>query len=347
MSVMKSAFSTPYQPQTVLPRRETDRSLSAVNDRPLTRFGHFSNDPSIQRPLVQAVAQDAKILQSHLIEASRQSLRTPVSKENPQPAWLNQLRELRHNPIWNKSLGDYVLERNPAIVQRLREQYSQRTLLLEATSSQVQQAVQAGGGDQGYQKSNSSFADLEANVSGMDANARAVFVGSGPQPNSVLAYAEKAGHVTGIDIDPVAITHTQEKYKAQKSKIDFLEANGQTFDYGKVGATHVGIAVMVPEKDKILKQIAKTAPLGCTVIVRSTKNLKATMYESFDESKIPPNMEKIATIEGNNDNITHAVILRKTSKFPQPRMNATLSTPATNGLSPNCSVGLGKLNCFA
>lgn len=230
----------------------------------------------------------------------KQSRRNPVSESNIQPAWITDLQQAARSKAWNETVGEYVMRKHPDDMKHLRDQYEKRTLLIEKEA--LQKPVESD-----YQQLNTSVADLEARVSGMDPSSKVVFVGSGPQPNSVLAYANHAGSVTGIDIDPEAIKATQAIAQQSAGKIDFQQISGEKFNYQPY--SHVGIAVMVPNKAKILEQIQKTANSGCTVIVRSVDGLKNAMYQSFDSSA-QKGFEKIATLHGNDQNITHAAILR-------------------------------------
>lgn len=239
-------------------------------------------------------------------QIAQQAQRNPVSQRNIQPAWISTLQEQARSPEWNETVGHYVMRTHPKEMQYLRDQYASRTLLLEAKEN-------AKAPSNNYKQLNSSFADLEAQASGMNANSKAVFVGSGPQPNSVLSYSNFAGKVTGVDIDPAAIEATQPIARDSNGRINFALSSGETFDYS--GATHVGIAVMVPGKEKVLEQIRRTAPPGCIVIVRSVDGLKNAMYDSFDPSSVK-GFTKVATVHGTDKNITHAVILRKNALMP-------------------------------
>ncbi len=230
----------------------------------------------------------------------------PVSKREIQPAWIGKLQEEARSQPWQETVGDYVMRAHTDDMQYLRQQYQERVLLLEKKNTGSSPKV----ADNNYQALNTSFADLEARTSGMNEQSTAVFVGSGPQPNTVLSYAKFANRVTGIDTDRLAIAATQGIAAQSQGKIDFQQMAGENFNYGPY--SHVGIAVMVPNKGQVLKQIAKTAKPGCTVIVRSVDGLKNAMYEGLDPNSLA-GFEKVATVHGSDKNITHAVILRKRS----------------------------------
>jgi hypothetical protein len=247
-------------------------------------------------------------LDSQFNQLVKESRRTPVSESNVEPAWISKLQQAARSTAWNETVGDYVMRRHPEDMKHLRDQYQKRTLLLEKELLEKELSQKpAKSANRDYKQLNSSFADLEARLAGMDHSSKAVFVGSGPQPNSVFAYANHAGSVTGIDIDPEAIALARNIEQSSAGKIDFQEQAGEKFNYKPY--THVGIAVMVPDKAKILEQIQKTANSGCTVIVRSVDGLKNAMYERFDPSA-QKGFEQIATLHGTDQNITHATILR-------------------------------------
>lgn len=233
-------------------------------------------------------------------EAQRKPV-DPASADAPD--WMTTLREECSNPIWNVTLGDLVLHAYPKAAAYLQQQYALLILATELKEAQQESpAVE-------YQSLNTRSADLEARVTDMNANAKVVFIGSGPQPNSVLAYARHAGQVTGIDCDQEAIQQSQRKIpRPLKSKIRLETANGETFNYG--GYSHIVLAAMVPDKKTILQQIRRTANSDAWVIIRDTRGLKGALYPPAYIHEIP-GFDKIAEIHGNAQNVTHAVIFRK------------------------------------
>lgn len=231
----------------------------------------------------------------------KQARKHLVSEKNVQPDWIPELQKLARSPEWNETVGDYVMRTHPKAMQQLRNEYEKRTLLLEEQENKKAPS-------NNYSQLNTAFADLEAQASGMNKNSKAVFVGSGPQPNSVLAYSKLAGKVTGIDINPSAIEATKGIAQNSNGKIDFQLKSGEEFDYSPY--SHIGVAVMVPGKEKILEQIRKTAQPGTKVIIRSVDGLKNAMYHSFDANQAP-GFSQVATVHGTNQNITHAMLLQK------------------------------------
>lgn len=253
-------------------------------------------------------------LDDQFMALASEARKNPVNERNIQPKWIEKLQEQARSQPWQETVGDFVMQAHADDMQYLREQYQKRVLLLEKTNKGPTPKV----ADNNYQALNTSFADLEARTSGMNGQSTAVFVGSGPQPNTVLSYAKFANRVTGIDTDRLAIAATEGIAAQSQGKIGFQQMAGEKFDYGPY--SHVGIAVMVPNKGQILKQIAKTARPGCTVIVRSVDGLKNAMYEGLDPASLA-GFEKVATVHGNDNNITHAVILRKTRDLPRKTLN--------------------------
>ncbi len=262
-----------------------------LNVKKSTRFGHEAE-----------VRRHYQKLETQFNTLVSEAKRNPVSDDTIQPDWIAKLQKQARSADWGKTVGDFVMENHPEDMQFLRDQYEKRTLLLEK-----QEAPPVAGGD--YAVLNNSFADLEARTSGMNAASQAVFVGSGPQPNSVRSYANYAGAVKGLDINPDAIEATRALAEQSDGKMSFILQNGNDFDYGPY--SHVGIAVMVPDKKRVLDQIDKTAAPGTTVIVRGVDGLKNAMYDGKITPDQYPGFEKMATIHGTDRNITHALLLRK------------------------------------
>ncbi len=270
---------------------------------PLQRI-HSSSSLSLNSVQKNILLEAYEKLDEQFVALASEARTHPVIQGKIQPDWIGKLQQQARSQPWQQTLGDFVLQAHEQDVRYMRDQYQKRVSLLEKANTGSTPQV----ADNNYQTLNTSFADLEARTSGMNAQSTAVFVGSGPQPNTVLAYAKFANRVTGIDIDPLAIAATRNIAEQSKGKIAFQQISGESFDYGPY--SHVGIAVMVPNKDQVLKQIAKTAKPGCTVIVRSVDGLKNAMYEGLNPASLN-GFEKVATIHGNDKNITHAVILRK------------------------------------
>lgn len=278
--------------------------LSAINaNHSQVRFGNTSlkqghNNVRFGQAKVQ---DDLAKLDAQFMDVVQRAKKDKVSENNMVPAWKPLLQSIARNPQSNKSLADYVIESHPEEVKFLRDEYAKSTLLLEQ-----EELKKPAGND--YKQLNSSFADLEARSSGMNPNSHALFVGSGPQPNTVLSYEQYAGKVTGIDIDPTAIKATEGIARDSKGKIEFKQANAYEFDYGPY--SHIGVAVMIPEKGKVLQQIRKTGAPGCTVILRGVDGLKQAMYEGFNPDDLK-GFDKVTTVHGTDKNITHAIILKK------------------------------------
>jgi len=220
------------------------------------------------------------------------------------PEWVSLLRKECENPLWSLTLGDLVLHAYPKAATYIQEQYAQLILATERQEIKLSDHLSPN-----YQHLNTRSADLEALVSGMNAKSNVVFVGSGPQPNSVMAYAGHAGKVTGIDCDPEAIMQSRLKIpKPLKSKILLETGYGETFNYR--GYSHIVLAAMVPDKQAVLRRIRNTADPNAWVILRDTRGLKGALYPPSQIDTIP-GFDKIAEIHGNAQNITHAIIFRK------------------------------------
>lgn len=217
-----------------------------------------------------------------------QAKHAPVTDELKRPSWVKPLMTLAKSPEANTPVGDFLLKNHPERALYLREQFAKYVLGLETSKG-----------------AKNSLGELEARVMGMSPQGTAVFIGSGSQPNSVLGYARYAGNVVGLDIDPQAIEHAQKQYS--QPNIAYRLEDGETFNYQ--GASQIGIAIMVPHKERILRRISETANPGCMVSVRTTSGLKSLLYTPFVE-QVPSNLIKVATLHPP-DQINHAVIYQK------------------------------------
>lgn len=70
---------------------------------------------------------------------------------------------------------------------------------------------------------------------------------------------------------------------------------------------------MVPDKKRVLQQIAKTADPGAIVIMRTVDGFRGAMYDGINAMDLKDfdQLEKTATLRGTDHNITHALVLRK------------------------------------
>jgi len=259
------------------------------------------------RPGLQALAmfvQLRRLLEAKFLELAARATSEPPTPANPVPSWKPELQELSRLPESNMSLGADIVQSYPDQAQKLRSAYANSTLLLE------QKDLQKPAGND-YQALNSIFAEQEAQTTGMNRYSKALFVGSGPQPNTVLAYARYAGKVKGIDIEESAIDATRDIAEQSGGKISFEKASGYDFNYK--GFSHIGIAVMVPDKKRVLQQISRTADPGAIVIMRTVDGFRGAMYGGIDAKDLKDfdQLEKVSTLRGTDHNITHALVLRK------------------------------------
>lgn len=287
------------------------KSFSPSNSS--SRLNRLSSLPSAPSTagLPEALIKDYQTLHDSF-EAIKQSAgKEAVSENNVTPPWIGLLKQEAQKPLWQKTLGEYVLEQSLNQVTALQKQYETRSRLLETHS-------QATSSSQQYSQLNSSMANFEALLSGMNPqDSKTVFVGSGPQPNSVLAFSEHANEVRGIDIDAAAIEDTQ---PLASEKVKFEQADGVQFNYQPY--SHVGLAIMVPQKEEVLKRVLATAQPGARMVVRSVDGLKKALYNGIDEKTIKElrvsspdkigferKFNKVAVLHGNDENITHSYIL--------------------------------------
>ena len=282
--------------------------LSPVSaHRPAVRFGNanLQRDYNNLNKKFQAIQKEAE--------------KHPPTPADPAPKWNKDLQALARSPEANRSVADYVIDANPKAASLLRDEYAKSTLLLEQSDPAIHDLHQKGivrtdsdmaklAKTTDYSKLDASFADIEAQASGMGKSANAVFIGSGPQPNTVISYAKYANHVTGIDVDPAAIDATKTLAASSRGRMSFERKDGKAFDYSPY--SHVGMAVMIPDKGAVLQQIDRTAAPGTKVIVRSVDGFKRAMYEGLDPAAVK-GFNVASRVYGTDRNITHAMILEK------------------------------------
>jgi hypothetical protein len=235
----------------------------------------------------------------------RQSKKEPVTPERPSPSWIKQMESLASDQRrWGKSVCDFMLKqpKNAMRLECLQKAYSEYSLRQEEAPPKPAPVItEQPESVNDYSQATGTFSDLEAKISAMHPGAKAVFVGSGPQPNTVVSYAKHAGAVTGVDVNPVAVKKA-EKVTADlpvSGAMSFLHQDGRDVDYK--GFTHVCLASMIPNDQKLamMRRIRETAEPGTHVIVRSTTGLKRAMYEPFrSREKDLEGFKHVATIKG-------------------------------------------------
>ncbi len=315
LSQSTNSLSRPLLPQL--------NQTQAGSPSRLSYLGALLKEP--QSNVLDTISEDYFQLEHDFETILKQAEEAPVSDQNITPPWINTLKETARKPEWQKTLGEYVLDKHKAEVETLQKQYAQRSLMLEQKEKEENLANTSSQ----YSKLNSSMANFEAQISEMKKKSRAVFVGSGPQPNTVISYARFSKNVTGIDSDAEAIPPAIAAADATKRKerINFEHIEGKDFNYQNY--SHIGMAIMIPTEAKIeiLQQILNTAKTGTRVVVRSVDGLKKALYNGIDEKAIKdlhvnnaqqPGSQKVfkkvATIYGNDDNVTHSYILEVAEK---------------------------------
>ncbi len=238
----------------------------------------------------------------------------PVTEEKPAPPWIKEMEQLASNRHrWEKSIFDFVVEqpKHRQQLEYLQQQYNDYSLFQEKNPPKVPLALSKTQKINDYSQATGTFSDFEARVSGMQPDSKAVFIGSGPQPNTVITYAKHAGKVTGVDIDPGAVEKAKEVTSKHSlaDKMEFVYQDGQDFDYHPF--SHVTIASMVPNTQKlaIMQRISETAQPGTKVVIRSTGGLKQAMYAPFTASTEDlKGFNKVATINGPDHVINRAEV---------------------------------------
>lgn len=292
------------------------RPARTQNTQPL----HFGRTP------VREMKEHYESLERDFTDIFEQSQKEPVSEENPAPDWIKKMERLSSDrKRWEKSIFDFMAEQpeHKRQLQHLQQEYNDYSLLQEKNPPKAPPALSATQNENDYSQATGTFSDFEARVSGMRPDSRAIFIGSGPQPNTVLTYAKHAGEVTGVDIDPNAVEKAKEVTAGHplSSKMAFVYQDGQEVDYNPF--THVSIASMVPNEQKraIMRRVSETANPGTMVTIRSTGGLKQAMYAPFTASEEDlKHFNQVATILGPDHVINRALVF--TTK-PKPG-----STPA-------------------
>lgn len=238
----------------------------------------------------------------------------PVTVENPAPDWIKDMEQLASNrKRWEKSIFDFMAEqpKHQKQLKHLQQQYNDYSLFQEKNPPKIPLALSQTQKVNDYSQATGTFSDFEARISGMQPDSNVVFIGSGPQPNTVITYAMHAGNVTGVDIDPQAVEKAKEVIVNHPlaGKMDFVHQDGQNLDYSSF--SHVSIASMVPNEQKlaIMHRIQATAKPGTKIVIRSTGGLKEAMYAPFAATEEElKGFNKVATIHGPDHVINRAEV---------------------------------------
>lgn len=232
-----------------------------------------------------------------------------TSYRNPEQA-VRQLEQELERPDWHIPLGQLVVDRYPEQTNRLRTLYAKHVLSVEDAQQTKPQAAQS----LQYQKAATEAALLEAHAAGMTRESRVLFVGSGAMPLTVATYAQLAGKVVGIDCSPTAIAEGQ-RYLNQLNQpvsagqVELKEGFGELQDYSPY--SHVAIAVMVPDKAAVLRQINQTAKPGTVIILRTTQGLQSAFFPPCNADELK-GFKWVGQLScGKNDSV-HTLLLQKT-----------------------------------
>lgn len=289
-------------------------SLVKINQSSIVKYNNvipFSGNS------VQQLQDHYNDLEADLDNIYKKAEKNPVNKNNQAPEWIIDLEKKTggEKGRWNMPVSEFLFNtaNNKKKLEFLQKQHSQYSLFEEQNKpdhcSNIITEVNS------YSNLNSIYSDLEAKISGMGADSKAVFVGSGSQPNTVFSYAKHAGEIIGLDFDANAV-NTAKKFLQKnnlemKNKIKFEHKDGQKFNYGN--CTHIGIAAMVPNEQKIriFDQIRRTAKPGTIVIIRSTNGLKQALFPPFIATdKQLKGFKKIAKLEGDDSAFVHSQVFR-------------------------------------
>ncbi|MBS3148695.1 hypothetical protein J4219_07460 [Candidatus Woesearchaeota archaeon] len=162
------------------------------------------------------------------------------------------------------------------------------------------------------------FAKEEGQAAGMDSNSRVIFIGSGPFPESALAYAQTFGcSVTCVDIHPEAVILGEEVALRSNlgENIKFIHGDARDVDYRFF--THIVVAVLAVPKKEILSRVAQTCQSGAIVICRNVRGFRALIYEPILDLPLD-NFYLHDLIRGAPGTIVHSAVLRKITVDSMP-----------------------------
>lgn len=243
----------------------------------------------------------------HLNKWAEAATKNPPSASNPEPLWSSELEKGVGSKFWNSWGARLALLAYSSKLGLLRNMYAEKVLALENQKiGELKNSKSVGNTKDDYVDLISKLAADEARISSMNPDSsKVVFIGSGPDPLTVKEYAKHASQVIGVDINPDAIEVTQPIADASDGKIKFEVADGINYDYKD--ATHIGLAVMTPQKE-ILKRVAETARPGAMITVRGATGLGQAMYSPFCKGDWPDTLEHLATLKLEVGNV---FVLRK------------------------------------
>ncbi|MGF7184381.1 hypothetical protein GGQ84_000464 [Desulfitispora alkaliphila] len=113
---------------------------------------------------------------------------------------------------------------------------------------------------------------------------RVLCIGGGPLPCTAMEIASNTGaEVTVIDNDSRAVSAAKRivRHFGLDNRVKVFYGDGCTFDASKYSVVH--IALQAYPKDKILKNVWKTAPSGAKVLVRNPRQGLRGLYHSMNQ----------------------------------------------------------------
>ncbi len=178
-----------------------------------------------------------------------------------------------------------------AHIETLSEWYWSKKILASRTSGRA--ALRGYTYYQAFARTASiSFDDLKILLGGRPAR-RCLFVGAGPLPLTAVLMADYFGvRVDTLEIEEAAFHQGRAFIKTigYSTKVRFIKADAFTFDYQPYDVIVAASLVGEHEREKIrlLRRIARTAPMGAVVLARTAHDLKTLMYQPVPEKDYGP-----------------------------------------------------------
>ena len=138
---------------------------------------------------------------------------------------------------------------------------------------------------------------------------KVVMVGSGPLPETILFLNENFSipEIIGIDNNEEAVLFGSELLSylgVGNASIDY--ADGVVYDYTDVDFVY--IASFVPPKNKVLDQIARTAPDHVQIVVETPLLMNKMLFEEVTSQKLHPRLKIIKRGLNETDYFRHEIL---------------------------------------
>ena len=160
------------------------------------------------------------------------------------------------------------------------------------------------------------FAQQEGFHSEMNKDSRVLFVGSGPFPETALAYATHFHcQVTCLDYSPEAVLLSSRLIEKKRLQNNLQVVYGDAVHFDYQGYSHIVIAALAHPKKAILQRICDTATKNVTIICRNVEGIKSLIYEPADDLLLE-HFDLIEKIYGSASTIVHSLILRHIPHTP-------------------------------